>query len=181
MSRVGKKKIMIPEGVSVQLSEHGLAVSGTKGKQNFKLPKGISASISENELEIKRSGDTKTLRSLHGTVNRTVENIIVGLSSGFEKKLEFKGVGYAISVAENKLLLRVGFSHQISVDVPDTLTVTVIKNVILVEGPSKESVGEFAAKIREIRKPEVYKGKGIKYQGEFIKKKAGKAAQTTTT
>lgn len=181
MSRVGKKKINIPEGVNVKIADGVIIISGRKSQESFKLPKGIEAKISDNTLRISRSNETKNQKSLHGTVARVVENKILGLIEDFSKKLQFSGVGYTVNVEENKLNLRVGFSHLVSVDIPEDIEVTVKKNIITISGRDKEKVGEFAAKVREIRKPEVYKGKGIKYEDEFIKKKAGKAAQTTTT
>ena len=179
MSRVGRKKIIIPDGVGVQISGRDVEIKSSKGSEKFLLPEGISAQISNKEIHVARSANTKILRSLHGTATRVIGNKITGLSVGFKKILEYKGVGFTAAVEGNKLLLRVGFSHQLSLDIPERLKVTVVKNTIVIEGTDCELVGEFAAKVRELKKPEVYKGKGIKYQGEFIKKKAGKAAQTT--
>lgn len=181
MSRVGNKKINIPETVKVEITDRMVVISGQKGQENFKLPKGIFASVTDNTLKISRSSETKSQKSLHGTVARVVENKISGFDNNFTKKLQFSGVGYTAVVAEGKLNLRLGFSHLISVEIPKDIEVGVTKNIIAISGIDKEKVGEFAAKVREIRKPEVYNGKGIKYQDEFIKKKAGKAAQTATT
>jgi len=180
MSRVGNKKINIPERVKVEISDGLITISGQKGQENFKLPSGISAHITDKTLKISRSSETKSQKSLHGTVARVVENKISGFENNFTKKLQFSGVGYTAIVAEGKLNLRLGISHLVSVEIPQDIEVGVVKNIITISGVDKEKVGEFAAKVREIRKPEVYKGKGIKYQNEFIKKKAGKAAQTAT-
>lgn len=180
MSRVGRKKIIIPEGIEVQVSGCDIEIKNQKEEVKYHLPEGISAQILNNEIHIARCADTKSLRSLHGTTARVINNKVSGLSDGFKKVLEYKGVGFTAVVEGNKLVMRLGFSHQIIINIPDSLTVDVVKNTIVVEGTDKELVGEFAAKVRECKKPEVYKGKGIKYQGEFIKKKAGKAAQLTT-
>lgn len=179
MSRVGRKKIIVPEGVDVQISGRVVEIKNQKEIVSHQLPVGISAQIANNEMHIARDADTKNLRSLHGTTTRVIGNIIIGLSDGFKKVLEFKGVGFTVVVEGSKLQMRLGFSHPVVVEIPQGLVVSVVKNAIAIEGSSKEQVGEFAAKVRECKKPEVYKGKGIKYQGEFIKKKAGKAAQTT--
>ena len=181
MSRVGRKKIIIPDGVDVQISGHNVEIKSQKGSAKFIMPEGISAQISNNEIHVARCADSKSLRSLHGTTTRVIGNKIIGLSTGFKKVLEYKGVGFTATVDSGKLNLRIGFSHQVTVDIPESLSVSVVKNTIVIEGTNNELVGEFAAKVRELKKPEVYKGKGIKYQGEFIKKKAGKAAQTTAS
>lgn len=180
MSRVGKKKIIIPEGVEVQVSGHDVEIKKADTSLKYQLPKGISVQVSDNEMHVARDADTKTLRSLHGTTTRVLSNKISGLSVGFKKVLEYKGVGFTAVIEGEKLQMRLGFSHPIVINIPQNLSVSVIKNTIVIEGRDKEEVGEFAAKVREEKKPEVYKGKGIKYQGEFIKKKAGKAAQVTT-
>lgn len=180
MSRVGKKKIIIPEGVDVQVSGPDVEIKNQKEQISYHLPEGISAQISNNEMHIARNADTKSLRSLHGTTTRVISNKITGLSEGFKKILEYKGVGFTVVVEGSNLVMRLGFSHPVAIAIPASLTVSVVKNKIIIEGLDIESVGEFAAKVRELKKPEVYKGKGIKYLGEFIKKKAGKAAQTTT-
>jgi len=181
MSRIGKKKINIPEGVEVTTADREIKIAGSSGEQTFRLPQGISASIAENQISVNRDGDSKSLRSLQGTANRIIKNMVDGISAGFSKKLQYKGVGFTAVVAGEELQMRLGFSHPIIVPIPKSLKVTVLKNTINIEGAKKEEVGAFAAKIRAIKKPEVYKGKGIKYEDEFIKRKAGKAAQTTTT
>lgn len=180
MSRVGKQKIDIPESVNVQISGRDVEIKSQTGDDKFVMPEGISAQISDNAIHVSRNADTKILRSLHGTTARVIGNKVFGLSVGFKKVLEYRGVGFTAVVDGEKLQMRLGFSHQTIVSIPSGLTVSVIKNTIVIEGRDKELVGEFAAKVRECKKPEVYKGKGIKYQGELIKKKAGKAAQTTT-
>lgn len=181
MSRVGNKKINIPEDVKVTTGDREVKVIGPRGQQSFKLPAGITAEIIDGQVVVKRQNESKLQRSLHGTVNRVIENMIKGALEGFRKKLEYKGVGFTVAVADNQLTMRLGFSHPINIAIPESLQVSVVKNTIVIEGAVKEEVGAFAATVRETKKPEVYKGKGIRYQGEFIKKKAGKAAQTATT
>ncbi|MCX6812643.1 MAG: 50S ribosomal protein L6 [Candidatus Berkelbacteria bacterium] len=177
MSRIGKRKIIIPENVSVEIAPTSISISGPRGEKTFQLSGGINVKTIDGALEVNRLDDSKNLRSLHGTTKRVIENIIAGVSAGFTKKLDFKGVGYTVISSDGNLTMRLGYSHPVVVPIPDNLTATVIKNSIVVEGNSKEDVGAFCAKVREFRKPEVYKGKGIKYHDEFIKKKAGKTAQ----
>jgi len=181
MSRVGNQKINIPQEVKVELADSEVKISGPKGAQNFTLPAGITAKVKEGRIEVGRAGNSKSQRSQHGTSVRIIKNLVNGLSQGFTKKLEYRGVGFTVGVADGKISMRLGYSHPIIISIPKSLNVSVVKNTIVVEGNDKSEVGAFAARIRETRKPEVYKGKGIKYQGEFIKKKAGKAAQTATS
>jgi len=181
MSRVGNKIINVPEGVIVSTSGNVFSVSGPKGSQEFQIPEGVSAEIHDRQISVKRSSNTKGQRSLHGTSARIITNIITGLTEGFSRKLDYKGVGFTVNVEDNKLSMRLGYSHPIVLEIPEDLTVSVVKNTIIVEGSDKEKVGLFAAKIRDTKKPEVYKGKGIKYHEEIIKKKAGKAAQTASS
>jgi large subunit ribosomal protein L6 len=179
MSRVGNKIITIPEGTTVNVNGSVVSVAGPKGSEEFKLNDGITVKVENGEIKVSRHDNSKTQRSLHGTTNRVIGNIVTGLSSGFVRRLDFKGVGFTIAVEGNKMTMRLGFSHPVILDIPEGITVTVVKNAINIEGASKEKVGAFAAKLRETKKPEVYKGKGIKYHEEIIKKKAGKAAQAS--
>lgn len=181
MSRVGNKIIIIPEGITVSSNNGVVAVVGPKGSEDFALPTGISAAIDGNEMKVSRVDNSKTSRSLHGTSARVITNIITGLSTGFIRRLDFKGVGFTIVVEDNKMTMRLGFSHPVILEIPQGITVTVVKNAITVEGSNKVKVGAFAAKLRETKKPEVYKGKGIKYHEEIIRKKAGKAAQSASS
>jgi len=180
MSRIGNKLINIPDGISVKVDNDFVTVSGSKGELKHKLANGINLKIISNQIKVERRDDSKLQRSLHGTTARVVENMIIGLSEGFSRKLEFKGVGFTVNVADDKLNMRLGYSHPVILDIPKSLTLSVIKSAIIVEGFDKVQVGAFAAKIRETKKPEVYKGKGIRYKEEIIKKKAGKAAQTSS-
>jgi large subunit ribosomal protein L6 len=181
MSRIGNREIQIPEGVKVEIDGQNVVIKNAKDQQSFVLPNVLSVKIDHNSLTLERDDDSKETKSLHGTYARLVSNSILGLSEGFVKNLEYKGVGFTVSVSDNKLVMRLGFSHQIEIDIPDGLEVLVQKNVISIKGTDKDQVGSFAAKVREVKKPEVYKGKGIRYQNENVKKKAGKAAQSATT
>ncbi|MEI8061552.1 MAG: 50S ribosomal protein L6 [Candidatus Berkelbacteria bacterium] len=181
MSRVGNKIITIPEGVTVNINDGVVAVAGPKGNQEFKLNDGITVAAENGEVKVRRRDNSKSQRSLHGTSARVIGNIITGLSAGFTRRLDFKGVGFTIVAEGNKMNMRLGYSHPVILDIPEGITVNVVKNSIMVEGSSKELVGAFAAKLRDTKKPEVYKGKGIKYHEEIIKKKAGKAAQTASS
>lgn len=177
MSRIGDRKINIPDGISVTINDYDLVVKNSNEEQLLELPKELSVKIDENFLRIERKNESKQAKSLHGTFARLISNSIRGLSEGFEKKLEFKGVGFTASVTDGKLVMRLGFSHQIEIPIPKGVEVSIQKNIISVKGSDKDKVGLFAAKTREVKKPEVYKGKGIRYQDENVKKKAGKAAQ----
>ncbi|OQB06097.1 MAG: 50S ribosomal protein L6 [bacterium ADurb.Bin212] len=176
MSRVGNRPIIINDGVSIAQSGKDLKISSNKGEMSFILPADISIEQSADRLLVKRVTDTKEARSLHGLYARLIANAITGLSHGIIKNLDFKGTGYRAKVESNKLILNMGYSHEISLDIPESIAVNVNKNTISVSGYSSDIVGNFAAKVREVRKPEVYKGKGIKYSTETIKRKDGKAA-----
>jgi len=178
MSRVGNKIIEIPEGVSATISGSTFHAAGPKGEKDFSLPSGISATVIDGRIKVSRKDDTKTARSLHGTSARVITNIVAGLKDGFERRLDYKGVGFTVVTDAGKLTMRLGFSHPVILEIPQGVNVSVVKSSIIVEGADKESVGAFAAKIRDTKKPEVYKGKGIKYHEEIIKKKAGKTAQS---
>jgi large subunit ribosomal protein L6 len=181
MSRVGNKILQIPEGLTVNIAGSDLSVSGQKGALKHHVAEGITVMIVDNQIKVARRDNSKMQRSLHGTTTRVIENLLAGLSAGFSRKLEFKGVGFTILVEGNKMQMRLGYSHPVILEIPEGLTVTVVKSSIVVEGIDKVAVGAFAAKIREIKKPEVYKGKGIRYKEEIIKKKAGKAAQSASS
>lgn len=176
MSRVGNRPIKINDGVSITQSGKDLKISSSKGELSFVLPQEITLEESDNSILVKRSKETKDVKSLHGLYARLIANAITGLSHGIVKNLDFKGTGYRAKVESNKLILNMGYSHEISLDIPEFVSVTVNKNAISVSGFSSDVVGNFAAKVREVRKPEVYKGKGIKYSTETIKRKDGKAA-----
>jgi len=181
MSRVGNKIITIPDGVTAKIEGSEFSVTGNKGELKHKLPDGITTEVENSQISVKRSDDSKIQRSLHGTTTRILTNLITGVTDGFEKKLDYKGVGFTVVVDDGKMNMRLGFSHPVILDIPEGVEVNVVKSSIIVSGNDKEKVGAFAAKIRETKKPEVYKGKGIKYHTETIKKKAGKTAQSSAS
>lgn len=177
MSRVGLKPIVIPAGVTVSLEPTQLTVNGPKGQLEVTLPYGVKVSQKDDRIIVARINDSKLYKSLHGTVRALVQNAVTGAEQGFEKKLELIGIGYRAAVEGQELVLQVGFTHPVRVQIGDGLEVKVEKNVITVSGRSKHQVGQFAADLRAIRKPDPYKGKGIRYQGEVIRMKQGKAVK----
>ncbi|MGN1000865.1 MAG: 50S ribosomal protein L6 [Bacilli bacterium] len=177
MSRIGNRKIEIPAGVTVVEENGTVTVKGPKGELSTKLVNNITVKISENELEVLRANDSKEVKSMHGTTNSNLTNMIKGVTEGFEKGLEIVGVGYRFALKGNKLVINAGYSHQVEIDIPKGITVEVPTNTeITVKGIDKVQVGEFAANIRKVRKPEPYKGKGIRYKDEHIRRKEGKKA-----
>ncbi len=177
MSKIGRKKIIIPEGVKVKVIGHTVKVSSPKGEQNFDLQKNISVEVFENSVSVNRKKDDKLSKSLHGLTRQLIDNMVIGLSRGFIKQLDFKGVGFKAEVSGGVLTLNVGFSHPVIFKVPEGIEIKVEKNVITVSGSDKQKVGQAAAEIRAIKPVEPYKGKGIKYINEIPRRKAGKAAK----
>ncbi len=176
MSNIGKIKIEIPENVNVELKDRILQVKGPKGELEKTLPKEISVIKEGNILKVARSLDTKRARELHGLFRSLIYNVVRGVSEGFLKKLKMVGVGYRAQLQDNKLVLSVGFSHPVEIEAVPGIEFEVEKNTLItVSGIDKELVGRIAAEIREVRKPEPYKGKGIMYEDEKIRRKAGKA------
>jgi large subunit ribosomal protein L6 len=176
MSRIGKLIINIPEGVELKVDSLNVIAKGSLGELSINLPEGIGIKVNGKKIEIIRESEDKKIRSLHGLYRVLVQNLLVGVSAGFSKTLEFKGIGYRVAVNENILTLNVGYSHPVELKIPDNLKVTVKKSTIEISGIDKSKVGQFAADIRAVRKPEVYKGKGIRYTDEHIKIKPGKTA-----
>jgi large subunit ribosomal protein L6 len=175
MSRIGNKPIPVPAGVKVELSDDIVKVEGAKAKLERKLPPLVSVELGDNLITVKRENDSKSARAMHGLTRSLLEGMVTGVSKGFVKKLEIVGVGYRGQVAGNKLTINLGYSHPVEYTVPDGITVTVTDNTKLsVEGADKQAVGQVAAIIRGFRKPEPYKGKGIRYEGEHIVLKEGK-------
>ena len=175
MSRVGRQVISIPDGVQISLSEDEIGVKGPKGELSGPLPKGIKASIDDGLLSFSRESETKEVRSLHGLTRALANNMVVGVTEGFTKGLEIEGVGYRAEVKGKTLVLTLGFSHLVEMPIPEGLSVKVENTTsVKVEGISKEVVGQYAADIRRLRPPEPYKGKGIRYTGEYIRRKVGK-------
>jgi large subunit ribosomal protein L6 len=180
MSRIGKKIIIIPEGVNVSINNQNILVKGPKGELSLEAHNKINVKSNDGQIKVERATNDKLARSVHGLTRTLIMNMIEGVSKGYEKKLELKGVGYRASVQGSKLTLLVGYSHPVIVDAPEGISFQVQKNIIVISGINKELVGETAAKIRKIRKPEPYKGKGIKYIDEVIRRKPGKTAKASS-
>lgn len=176
MSRIGKKIRPIPQGVSVEVKDNTIVVKGPKGELKQALVAGITVEVKDNVAEVKIKEGNDSLRALWGTYSSLLGNMIKGVSEGFKKQLEVNGVGYKVSLKGKDLFLELGFSHPIDFKAEDGIAFSVEKNLITVEGIDKKMVGEVAAQIRKLRKPEPYKGKGIKYVDEIIRRKAGKTA-----
>jgi len=177
MSRIGKKIITIPENVTFEMNGPQISVKGPKGELSLNTHRKISVKKTDNILAVERHDDSKLSKSLHGLTRMLIANMITGVTDGYEKKLELKGVGFKASLEGNKLNMSLGFSHPVEVQAPDGINFQVQKNTITVSGIDKQMVGQVAANIRAFKKPEPYKGKGIRYVGELIIKKAGKAAK----
>lgn len=179
MSRIGKAAISIPSGVEVKLAGDSISVKGPKGELSNSIPAPIKAELAGGELKFIRPNDNRQNRSLHGLVRALVNNMVTGVTTGFDKHLELQGIGYRADMKGNKLALALGFSHPVELDVPKGLKVSIDGTTkIKIEGIDKQLVGQFAADIRSIRPPEPYKGKGIRYAGEHVRRKVGKAGAT---
>jgi large subunit ribosomal protein L6 len=176
MSRVGKQPIVIPDGVTVNVEGAEVLAKGPKGTLRSPVPHGIGAKVEDGRLVFERPDDTKESRARHGLARALANNMVVGVSKGFAKRLEIQGVGYRADVKGKVLNLLLGFSHPVAMDIPEGLTVKVESNTTLdIEGADKQLVGQFAADVRSLRPPEPYKGKGIRYHDEHIRRKVGKA------
>ncbi len=174
MSRIGKKQIELPKEVKLNVQGSEVTVEGPKGKLYHTIPEGIELGVSDNTIEVKRVSDERILRQLHGLNRTLIANMVEGVSKGFKKSLEVIGVGYRVEKEESTLKLALGYSNPVLFNEPDGISITVDKQNITVEGIDKCLVGQVAAKIRSFRKPDVYKGKGIRYVGEIVRKKVGK-------
>lgn len=183
MSRLGKSPIEIPKGVELKSSKEGMVhVKGPKGSLNLQLPKGLSLKIDGHSVLIERDEQIMPESALHGLFRSLVKNHIHGVAEGFEIRLTMIGVGYRANVQGTKLDLSVGFSHPTAIEIPKSILVTVDKGtLIVIKGSDKREVGQFAAAVRAIKPPEPYKGKGIRYENEYVRKKEGKAAKGKTT
>ncbi|WP_433746285.1 50S ribosomal protein L6 [Falsibacillus pallidus] len=178
MSRVGKKPIDIPSGVTVTLDGSTVTVKGPKGELSRTFNPEITISIEENVVNISRPSDAKDHRALHGTTRALIANMVEGVSQGFERKLELIGVGYRAQKQGTKLVLNVGYSHPVEIEPEAGIEIEVPSNTkITVKGTNKERVGALAANIRDVRPPEPYKGKGIRYEGEMVRRKEGKTGK----
>ena len=174
MSRIGKNPIEIPDGVSIDLNEHNIIVTGQKGSLEFSYNRSMTVTKSNGSLIVDRSTDESSQKALHGTTRQLIQNMVIGVSKGFVKELELIGVGYQASVQGNLLKLQLGFSHDIFFDVPPSIKISTDRTLIKVEGIDKQLIGLVAAKIRSFRPPEPYKGKGVRYKGEYVRSKQGK-------
>ena len=174
MSRIGKQIIEIPSGVEVALSEGVLTVKGPKGQLAKPVRSEVEAVIEQNTITFRPVAKTRLAHALWGTYASHAKNMITGVTEGYTKNLEVHGVGYRVGMTGNQLELRVGFSHPVVLDIPEGLQVSVKDNTITIEGYDKELVGAFAAQVRKVKKPEPYKGKGIRYAGEVVRRKQGK-------
>ena len=175
MSRIGNRIIAIPAGVTVEETDGVVTVKGPKGELKQPMLKDISMKVEENEVKLERANENA--KAMHGTMNALVNNMIIGVTKGYEKGLEIVGVGYRFNVQGKKLVISAGYSHPVNMEVPEGITVESVSNTeITVKGIDKVLVGEFAANIRKVRMPEPYKGKGIRYKDEHIRRKEGKKA-----
>ncbi len=177
MSRIGKRPIKILEGINLEKKDNKVIISSGDKFSQVDILSGIDVNISDDSVLVTRNNDDKQTTSYHGLIARLIANAITDIKNGVKIELEIIGTGYRAKTEGDKLILTVGYSHDIEKVAPKGTKIDVKKNIITIEGSDRQVVGEFAAKIRETRPPEVYKGKGIKYKDEFIKKKAGKAAQ----
>ena len=177
MSRIGNRKLEIPAGVTIDIEENVVTVKGPKGELKTNITDGITLKIEGTTLEVLRENDTNRLKAMHGTTNANISNMIEGVTKGFEKSLEIIGVGYRFALKGKTLVISAGYSHPVEMAIPEGITIEVPSNTELtVKGIDKIQVGEFAANIRKVRKPEPYKGKGIRYKDEHIRRKEGKKA-----
>lgn len=174
MSRVGRKVISVPKGVNVTVASGAVSIKGPKGELKRAVPSGVSVALNGSDLTVARKDDSNENRARHGMVRALLANMVKGVTDGFERKLEINGVGYRADVAGQKLNMALGFSHPVVFELPKGVAAKVDKNVVILSSIDKEQLGEIASKIRAIRPPEPYKGKGIKYLEETIKRKVGK-------
>ena len=179
MSRVGRKVIAVPASVKVSVSEASLEVQGPKGKLSTPVPRGIKFALQGQELSCQRANDERQLRAFHGMARALAQNAIKGVTEGFSKDLDIVGVGYRAQVEGNKVVFALGFSHPVEYPIPEGIKIAVEKQTrVTVSGIDRQKVGQVAAEIRQLRRPDPYKQKGIRYVGEVLKKKAGKAGAT---
>lgn len=178
MSRIGNKVVVLPAGVEIKQDGNNITVKGPKGELTREFSSDIKMNIEGNEVTFTRPNDLKEMKTIHGTTRANFNNMVVGVSEGFQKALELIGVGYRAQVQGNKLTLNVGYSHPVEMTAPEGVTFEVPANTqVIVKGINKEVVGELAANIRGVRPPEPYKGKGIRYVGEFVRRKEGKTGK----
>jgi len=176
MSRVGKKPVAIPEGVEVKVSGSNISVKGPKGTLGFDFRDDVEIKVEGNEVVFSVKKITKQSKALWGLTRVLVSNMIEGTTKGFEKQLELQGVGFRMAVQGKKLNMALGFSHPVDVEIPEGIEAKIDKNILTISGIDKQKVGQFAASVRTLKKVEPYKGKGFRYVGEIVRKKAGKKA-----
>ncbi len=177
MSRIGNRVLTVPENVTVTNENGCITVKGPKGELSLDLDANINVLVEGNEVKVTRNSEIKKVKQMHGTTNALIANMIKGVKDGYEKGLEIIGVGYRFNVKGRVLEINAGYSHKVELEIPEGLTVESVSTTeITVKGIDKEAVGKFAAEIREVRKPEPYKGKGIRYKGEYVRRKEGKKA-----
>jgi large subunit ribosomal protein L6 len=178
MSRVGKQPIPLPDKVTLKVTDANVHVEGPKGKLDFTLPEGVNITQEGNNILVKRESEDRKVRAMHGTVQRLISNMVQGVSAGFRKDLEIHGVGFRAAVKGTNLDLSLGYSHPLLHPIPKSLKVAVAENTkISVEGIDKQLVGQFAADVRNYYPPEPYKGKGVRYVGEYVRRKEGKSVK----
>ncbi|HHX17145.1 MAG TPA: 50S ribosomal protein L6 [Mollicutes bacterium] len=177
MSRIGKRTLTIPENVTVELNNQALTVKGPNGELSLDIPTDVIVEIEDKAITVKIEKENNNLKALHGTINALIQNMLIGVSEGYQRGLEIIGVGYRFNVQGQKLVINAGYSNPRTLTVPENLKVEAISTTeIVVKGIDKQAVGEFAAEIRNVRRPEPYKGKGIRYKGEHVRRKEGKKA-----
>ena len=178
MSRIGKQPVAIPPKVKVDVKGQIILIEGPKGKLNFDLPRRTAAKVENGHVLVSRDGEDAQARALHGLCRAIINNMVKGVSDGFTKKLEIQGVGFKAAVQGQNVSMVLGYSHPISYPIPDQVKVTVEENTkITIEGPDRQKVGQVAAELRSFYPPEPYKGKGVRYAGEHVKRKEGKTVQ----
>jgi len=174
MSRLGRKPIAVPKGVTVNAGAANVAVKGPKGELKREVPAGVSVKVEGGNIVVKRESDSREHRARHGLMRALLANMVKGVTDGFERRLEINGVGYRAEVAGQKLTMALGFSHPVVYELPKGVAGKIDKNLIILSGSDREVLGETAAKVRSFRPPEPYKGKGVKYVEETIRRKVGK-------
>ncbi len=178
MSRIGRKEIVVPAGVEVKLDGSHISVKGPKGELSRDLHKDMIVAVADGVITVSRPSEKKEHRSLHGLTRTLIANMVEGVSNGYQKALEIQGVGYRAAKQGKDLVMNLGFSHQVVMSEEDGISIEVPNpNSIIISGPDKQKVGQFAANVREKRPPEPYKGKGIRYVGEYVQRKEGKAGK----
>jgi large subunit ribosomal protein L6 len=178
MSRIGQKTIKIPTGITVEVIGNEVLVKGSKGELSMTVHNAVVVKVEDDGVHVEKARNAKIAQSMWGTTARLIENMITGVSKGFEKKLELNGVGYRMEIKGKQVDLALGFSHPVLVDIPEDINVVIDGQMMIITGADKQKVGQFAANIRALRPVEPYKGKGFKYDGEYVHRKEGKKAAT---